>query len=97
MEAARFFRVRVLLRLMRTVRQPNEQIGAQVFVPRLALSWQVLFSGLHKTDVITRASQPDGISCVELVSRKRGKRWLREPASSQGIANLNCEANMWGA
>ena len=38
MEAARFFRERVLLRLMRTVGHPNEQIGAQVFVPHLALS-----------------------------------------------------------
>jgi hypothetical protein len=39
MEAAQFFRTRVLLRLMRTVGQPNEQIGAQVFVPRLTQKW----------------------------------------------------------
>ena len=38
MEAAQFVRTRVLLRLMRTVGHPNEQIGAQVFVPHLALS-----------------------------------------------------------
>ena len=35
MEAAQFFRTRVLLRLARTAGQPDEQIGAQVFVPRL--------------------------------------------------------------
>ena len=35
MDAAQFFRTRVLLRLTRTVGQPDEQIGAQVLVPRL--------------------------------------------------------------
>ena len=38
MEAAQFVRTRVLLRLMRAVGYPNERLGAQVFVLRLALS-----------------------------------------------------------
>ena len=38
MEAARFFYECVLLRLMRTVREPDEQIRAQVFVLYLTLA-----------------------------------------------------------